>query len=217
MTGVACASVATVGGYMAESLRVAGRQLEDAAGEIADLRALHTRIVDSINSGLCTDRRPGPHPLDQRRGGGHTGRQPAELRGSTLRAAFGSVLLEPKALFARAADRRLARIELPLPRPGWAGRAMLGIAVSRLSTREREPQGFLLMFQDLTDVKRLEREARAQQRLAAVGEMAAQPRPRDPQPAGVHVGLDPGAAAGAAADRRAGAADGHRPARVASA
>jgi two-component system sensor histidine kinase PilS (NtrC family) len=33
--------------------------------------------------------------------------------------------------------------------------------------------GFLITFQDLTDVKQLERDARMQQRLAAVGEMAA--------------------------------------------
>jgi two-component system sensor histidine kinase PilS (NtrC family) len=33
--------------------------------------------------------------------------------------------------------------------------------------------GFLVTFQDLTDIKKLERDARLQQRLAAVGEMAA--------------------------------------------
>jgi two-component system sensor histidine kinase PilS (NtrC family) len=33
--------------------------------------------------------------------------------------------------------------------------------------------GFLVTFQDVTDVKKLERDARIQQRLAAVGEMAA--------------------------------------------
>ena len=33
--------------------------------------------------------------------------------------------------------------------------------------------GFLFTFQDVTDVRRLERDARLQQRLAAVGEMAA--------------------------------------------
>jgi len=172
VTGVACASVATVGGYMAESLRAAGRQLADAAGEMADLKELHTRIVDSINSGLCTADDQGRILSVNAVGAAILGRQPTALRGTSLRAAFGSVLLEPAALFARAADRRLARIELPYAVPGGPPR-QLGIAVSRLSTREGEPQGFLLVFQDLTDVKHLEREVRAKEKLAAVGEMAA--------------------------------------------
>ena len=42
-------------------------------------------------------------------------------------------------------------------------------------------------------MKRLEQEVRTKEKLAAVGEMAAQPRARDPQPAGLHQRLGPGA------------------------
>lgn len=172
VTGVACAGVATVGGYMAESLRVAGRELEAAAGQMADLRELHSRIVDSINSGLCTADGQGRILSINAFGAAILGRAAADLRGATLRSTFGSLLLEPAALAARAADRRLARAELPYTRPGEPARE-LGIAVSRLSTHVGVPQGFLLVFQDLTDVKRLEREVRGKEKLAAVGEMAA--------------------------------------------
>ena len=37
----------------------------------------------------------------------------------------------------------------------------------------RGETGFILTFQDVTESRKLEREARTQQRLAAVGEMAA--------------------------------------------
>lgn len=169
VTAVACAGVATVGGYMAESLRTAGRQLADAAGQMADLRALHSRIVDSINSGLATTDEQGRILSVNAVGGAILGRDPASLRGATLRSVFGSLLLEPAALAARAADRRLARLELPY----GGDQRELGLAVSRLSGHEGAPRGFLLVFQDLTDVKRLEREVRAKEKLAAVGEMAA--------------------------------------------
>jgi two-component system sensor histidine kinase PilS (NtrC family) len=48
----------------------------------------------------------------------------------------------------------------------------LGLTVSLLTFPDGRA-GFLFTFQDVTDVRRLERHARLQQRLAAVGEMAA--------------------------------------------
>ena len=52
--GVACATVALLGTYLAESLKSAGRQLRAAAVEVADLRELNQVIVNSIQSGLMT-------------------------------------------------------------------------------------------------------------------------------------------------------------------
>jgi len=51
-------------------------------------------------------------------------------------------------------------------------RIEIGITSAPLFTPRGE-SGFLFTFQDVTDLKRREREARVQQRLAAVGEMAA--------------------------------------------
>ena len=50
----------------------------------------------------------------------------------------------------------------------------LGVSVMPLATRDPGGGGYLLVFQDLTDIKRLEREVRVKEKLAAVGEMAAQ-------------------------------------------
>jgi two-component system sensor histidine kinase PilS (NtrC family) len=47
------------------------------------------------------------------------------------------------------------------------------VSVSPLATGESRRGGFLLVFQDLTDIKRLEGEVRIKEKLAAVGEMAA--------------------------------------------
>jgi two-component system sensor histidine kinase PilS (NtrC family) len=48
----------------------------------------------------------------------------------------------------------------------------LGLTVTTIAFPDGRP-GFLFVFQDVTTMKRLEREARLRQRLAAVGEMAA--------------------------------------------
>jgi two-component system, NtrC family, sensor histidine kinase PilS len=82
---------------------------------------------------------------------------------------FDSSLLEPGALRARAGSRSLARLEIEYRHRD--GSVMeLGISVTPLTAAT----GYLLVFQDLTDIKRLEEEVRTKEKLAAVGEMAAQ-------------------------------------------
>jgi two-component system sensor histidine kinase PilS (NtrC family) len=59
----------------------------------------------------------------------------------------------------------------------WTGkdgqRLFLGLAVSILRSRPRLPLGYLLMFQDLTEIQALEQQVRLKERMAALGEMAA--------------------------------------------
>jgi two-component system sensor histidine kinase PilS (NtrC family) len=90
-----------------------------------------------------------------------------------VREIFGSWLLDGGALQARARARELARLELTYPRPD--GTVLdLGISVSPLATSDPDAGACLLSFQDLTEIKRLEREVHIKEKLAAVGEMAAQ-------------------------------------------
>ena len=71
----------------------------------------------------------------------------------------------------RSRRRRSKRYRLPVPRPD--GRVIeLGLSVAALPLPDGS-RGYLYTFQDVTDVKRFEQNARLQQRLAAVGEMAA--------------------------------------------
>jgi two-component system sensor histidine kinase PilS (NtrC family) len=171
--GVACATVALLGSYLAEGLRHAGRQLEEAAVEVADLRELNEVIVSSIQSGLMTTDAEGRILYVNRFGEAILGRSPAALRGSAVRSVFRSPLLGPPELGARAARRALARLEVTYPHPD--GRTLeLGVSVTPLATQEGSPSGYLVVFQDLTEIRRLEEEVRTKEKLAAVGEMAAQ-------------------------------------------
>jgi two-component system sensor histidine kinase PilS (NtrC family) len=171
--GAACATVALLGSYLAEGLRHAGRQLEEAAVEVADLRELNEVIVNSIQSGLMTTDAEGRILYVNRFGEAILGRSPAALRGSAVRSVFQSPLLGPPELGARAARRALARLEVTYHHPD--GRTLeLGVSVTPLATQEGSPSGYLVVFQDLTEIRRLEEEVHTKEKLAAVGEMAAQ-------------------------------------------
>jgi two-component system sensor histidine kinase PilS (NtrC family) len=167
VTGVACATVAFIGSYLSESLHTAGERLQEAAGQVADLRTLNETIVNSIHSGLMT--------VDEERrilfvnafGERIMGRPAAALRGLRLEDVFGPRLGAQRVARARDAD---SRVELSYGAPDGSERE-LGLAISQLVAGEG---GYLLVFQDLTDVKRLERQVRVREKLAAVGEMAAQ-------------------------------------------
>jgi two-component system sensor histidine kinase PilS (NtrC family) len=170
--GVACATVALFGSYLAESLQHAGARLREATLEVADLRGLNRVIVDSIQSGLMTTDADGRILYLNRFGETILGRPSETLRGSFVGEVFGSPLLRPAELQTRAASRALARLEVSYRHP--SGRPLeIGVSVTPLATQEPARSGCLVVFQDLTEIRRLEEEVRTKEKLAAVGEMAA--------------------------------------------
>jgi two-component system sensor histidine kinase PilS (NtrC family) len=165
-------AVALLSGSLAETVRSAGARLEQASTTIADLQALNQHIIDSLPSGLATT---GP---DQRI---LTFNYAAEaITGIPLDKAIGRPIAEvlrfPRAL-VDSLDRGLApdsarRMELPFQKGDGRGQIDIGLSIAHLKM-PGGPPGFLVTFQDVTEIKKLERDARMQQRLAAVGEMAA--------------------------------------------
>jgi len=171
--GAACLTVAVLGSYLAESLQRAGKQLREAAVEVADLRELNQVIVNSIQSGLMTTDAEGRILYVNRFGESMLGRPPAALRRQAVRAVLDSPLLGPSEIGARAASRALTRLEVSYRHP--EGRKLeLGVSVTPLATQEGSSGGYLVVFQDLTEIRRLEEAVRTKEKLAAVGEMAAQ-------------------------------------------
>lgn len=169
--GVACATVATIGSYFAESLKSAGERLSEAAEQMADLQELNKVIVDSIHSGLATADASGRILYMNAVGQRILGRRPGDVEARSISEVFGAPTLDPKSLAERA-QTGLARLELSYEPPNGAP-VELGVSLSPLATADPRNAGFLLVFQDLTDVKRLEREVRMNEKLAVVGEMAA--------------------------------------------
>lgn len=164
-------TVAFLSGSLAERARTGEAQLEQATEEIADLQAFNQYVLDNLVSGLATTDGRDRLLTFNRSAMMITGRAGALPLGEPATA----VLQLPEA-FAAAVSQDLARvrskrIDYQFRRPD--GQMIdLGVSVAALPLPDGT-RGYLYTFQDVTDVKRFEHGARLQQRLAAVGEMAA--------------------------------------------
>ncbi|MDQ3281887.1 MAG: ATP-binding protein [Acidobacteriota bacterium] len=157
--------------YLSEQLQRTSLELDANRQNLAELRALNQNVVESIPSGLVTVSSfgvasfvnpAGAHIL-QSESAAIVGRHITEL-GFFTGDEWNAVREE----LARGEVVRREIDELPL-----AGRRSIGFAVSPLSTLDGKASGYTLIFQDLTEMKKLEAELRLKDRMAAVGELSA--------------------------------------------
>jgi two-component system sensor histidine kinase PilS (NtrC family) len=164
-------AIAALSGWLAERLRSTGAALEHTSNQLADLRAFSEHVISSLTGGLATTDTEGRILSFNKAAEGITGMPACEA----IHPNATRVLQLPQQfieLFGTGErGPRLPRVEYPFQCAD--GREIeLGISVASLRT-PRGDVGFVFTFQDVTDARRREREARVQQRLAAVGEMAA--------------------------------------------
>jgi two-component system sensor histidine kinase PilS (NtrC family) len=164
-------AVAALTGYLAEGLRRADAQLQQASSELADVQAFSRHVVDSLTSGLATTDMTGIVVTYNRAAESITG----STGGQAVGQPASAVLQLPPSLaglFGPAAGRpKQTRVEYGFTRHDGK-QIEMGLSAAPLMTPRGET-GFILTFQDVTESRKVEREARVQQRLAAVGEMAA--------------------------------------------
>jgi len=161
------------------SARLAERQsrsdvrLLAATQSLADLRALHERIVESIRSGVVTTDLEGRIFTFNQAAVEITGYEEKTVRGKDASILFGD-LKEQIANSLRTINSNEAsgRFETDcLTHEGL--RLRLGYSISPLFSEANETTGMVITFQDLTQVRTLEETSRRQDRLAAIGRMAA--------------------------------------------
>lgn len=161
------------------SARLAERQsrsdvrLLAATQSLANLRALHERIVASIRSGLVTTDLEGRIFSFNAAAQEITGYREEAIRGQDASILFGEMKDHiAEILRAREGGERSPRFETNcLTSEGM--RLRLGYSISPLSSEAGETTGMVITFQDLTQVRSLEETSRRQDRLAAIGRMAA--------------------------------------------
>jgi two-component system sensor histidine kinase PilS (NtrC family) len=165
-------AVALLSGSLANSLRSAGARLEQASTEIADLQALNQHVIDSLPSGLATTDRS-HRILTFNRGA-------ESITGVLFRSAVGRPIDEVLQLPAPVMESIQTELRVTGARrheyryrnPQGGRELEIGLTATHLETPGGRA-GLLFTFQDVTNIKKLERDAAIQQRLAAVGEMAA--------------------------------------------
>jgi len=164
-------SIAFLSGSLADRLQRAGARLERASSEIADLQAFNQHVIDSLASGLATTDRQGRILTFNRAAEAITGHPAFSVVGRRLEEVLELPPNVANELAHLSEPSRGRRVETSY-RTGDGRQIDLGFTATPLQTPGGNA-GLLFAFQDVTDIKKLERDARLRQRLAAVGEMAA--------------------------------------------
>ena len=161
---VAYLSVAHLSSMLTAKLRQAGRELRDRSGELLGLQALHENVIHSIRSGVMTTDMEGRINLLNAPGQKLLERTTSEVYGRHISELFLD---------------RLPRLDSPSQRGEVRGltpagsEKTFGVTVTALGVPEQGTVGYVYTFDDLTELRRLEREIRMRERLAAVGRLAA--------------------------------------------
>jgi two-component system sensor histidine kinase PilS (NtrC family) len=175
-------AVAALSGYLAERLRRTRADLEHTSNQLADLQAFSEHVISSLTAGLATTDIEG-RILSFNRAAAAITAVPVISAVDRLASDVLQLPSEFNEMFGvreqsadsadgeRNARPKLPRVEYHFNCPD--GRSIeLGISTAILHTPRGEV-GFVFTFQDVTEARKQERESRIQQRLAAVGEMAA--------------------------------------------
>jgi two-component system sensor histidine kinase PilS (NtrC family) len=166
-------AVAILSSHLVERLRKTGQELEQRGLDLRNLQNLHQAIVANISSGILTLDLSGRVIAFNEAAERITGYAIEDLRDHPWQAtpfAAGSALAE---FFAQP------NVSLPLPATEFYlerrdGRVIpIGIACSPLRGEDGKPVGVVAIFQDLTERKQVEERLRRADRLAALGQLAA--------------------------------------------
>src|SRR5207253_496688 len=155
-------SVAFLSNFLAESWRRTGAELQKSTGQIAFLQAFSDRIVDSLGSGLITTDMEGRIYLFNRASEEITGFRSNEALKMTIWEVFPEML--PKI--------DSGRFEISTARQD--GRSMnLRFSASAVMIDEKNTAGYVWIFDDVTELRVLERQMRQKEQMAAIGAMSA--------------------------------------------
>src|SRR2546427_5876182 len=155
-------SVAFLSNFLAESWRRTGVALEKSTGQIAFLQAFSDRIVDSLGSGLMTTDFRGHIYLFNRASEEITGYRSGEALRMTVWQVFPGIL--PEITLGRFEISTWHRHQVPIN---------LRFSVSPVMIDEKKTAGYVWCFDDVTELRVLERQMRQKEQMAALGAMSA--------------------------------------------
>ena len=156
--------VAYLAGRLSTRLRQANVELDSQRGALEDLQALHANILNSISGGLITTDLDGRVKLVNPAARALLAQERESLEGKVVQGLFIDPLPSEMSGFWRREVRAIA--------PNGTEKTF-AVTVSALHIAERGNVGYVYTFDDLTEIRRLEREVRMRDRLAAVGRLAS--------------------------------------------
>src|ERR1051325_2145922 len=155
-------SVGFLSNFLAESWRRAGVELEKSTGQIEFLQAFSDRIVDSLGSGLVTTDTEGRVYLFHHAAEEITGYASADALKMTIWKVFPGMV--EKIDSGRFEISTTHREGIPIN---------LRFSVSPVMIDEKKTAGYVWCFDDITELRLLERQIRQKEQMAAIGAMSA--------------------------------------------
>jgi two-component system, NtrC family, sensor histidine kinase PilS len=162
-------AVAYLGSLLTQTIHRKGAELEQKNEALKDLQAFNQDIIESMRGGLLTTDMDGRILLINRAGVEITGHGFGLMRGENVAEVlpgFWPVEVDEQG------NPLAMRKEIEFCTPTGETR-FLGISISPLRTAQNQASGFVFNFQDLTELRRLEREIVTKERMAALGRLSA--------------------------------------------
>lgn len=157
-------AIAYLASVLSNKLRQVGVQLQEQRGALQNLKALHEDIVNSVSGGLATTNLGGTITFINPAAEKLLERSKEELLGTPIEQLLPDRVPE----IGPSGVRFEAQSTCPMGK-----RKTIGLSVSPLTVPSRGVVGYVYSFNDLTEIRRLEREVRLRDRMAAVGRLSA--------------------------------------------
>lgn len=156
---------------LAQNIFRAERELQEKQEDLADLQIVHRDVIQSIPSGLITCDLDGIVTSANLAAQEILGKAVLEIVGLPVTSLGLFSQDDWSKLIRQSGEYPRARPETVYQRHGIVRN--IGYSVTPLTNAEKIRTGFILIFQDLSDWRKLQEELRLKDRLAAVGELAS--------------------------------------------
>jgi two-component system sensor histidine kinase PilS (NtrC family) len=148
-------------GYLSSRLEKTSRKLEEKDSNLKDLTFFHKELIESLPSGLLTVDLSGNILIFNRAAEHITGIPRTAAIGNNITTVFPFVTHPIETL------RGEGSITV------HDTRRTIGLTLSQSTDSSRQETGYICIFQDITELKRLEAELKHKETLAAIGELSA--------------------------------------------
>ncbi len=152
---------AYLSGYLSSRLEKTAQELEQTDMDLRNLELFNREVIESLPSGLFTVDMSGKILLFNEAAERITGVRRESVIGQKIDAVLP---------FFRFPLREGRREEI-MPVDG--AEKIIGITISPLKGLAEAPKGFIAVFQDLTQIKKLEDDIKKKEKMAAIGELSS--------------------------------------------
>jgi two-component system sensor histidine kinase PilS (NtrC family) len=155
-------TVAYVSDYLAENWRRTGAELQKSTGQVAFLQAFSDKVLDSMGSALVTTDVDGRIFLFNRAAGRLTARNPKDVLSKSIWDVFPGLRSDTQASKSDVWTKRRDGRDI-----------FVRYSVSPIMIDDKNTAGHVWSFDDLTEIRLLERQVRQKEQMATIGALSA--------------------------------------------